>query len=181
MDLVSVVILAVWVMLPAYLPNNIAVLVGGGPPIDAGREWRGKRILGDGKTWRGTIGGITAGIVVAMILNAIIGPARTMIGVNFPEFSTGILLAFPIGALLGDILASFVKRRTGRTRGSAFPVIDQLDFLVVALLVGLVVDPDWMLSVFSLQLFVVVLVLTPILHLITNAIAYLLGLKNEPW
>lgn len=33
---------ALWAMLPAYLPNNAAVLFGGGPPIDGGREWNGK-------------------------------------------------------------------------------------------------------------------------------------------
>lgn len=181
MDPVSVVMLAVWIMLPAYIPNNVAVLVGGGPTIDGGREWRGARILGDGKTWRGTIGGILAGIAIAIVLNGANGPARSAASVEFPVFSTAIMLAFPIGALLGDILASFLKRRTGRKRGKAFPLVDQLDFVVVALLAGIVLDPAWMVSVFSPLLLVVVLVLTPILHVTTNAMAYAAGLKNEPW
>ncbi len=45
---------ALWAMLPAYIPNNAAVLAGGGRPIDGGRTWGGRRVLGDGKTWRGT-------------------------------------------------------------------------------------------------------------------------------
>ena len=181
MDLVGVVIVAVWVMLPAYIPNNVAVLLGGGPPIDRGREWRGARLLGDGKTWRGTIGGIFAGIGVAIILNATNGPASTALGVNLPEFTGAIMLAFPVGALLGDIIASFLKRRTGRERGSAFPLVDQLDFVVVALVLGAIADPGWMDAIFTLQLLAVVLILTPILHVTTNGIAYVLGLKNEPW
>ena len=49
---------AIWVMLPAYLPNNIAALTGGGMPVDLGKNWSdGKRILGDGKTIRGFAGG----------------------------------------------------------------------------------------------------------------------------
>ena len=37
---------AIWVMLPAYLPNNIAALTGGGMPVDLGKNWSdGKRIL----------------------------------------------------------------------------------------------------------------------------------------
>ncbi|HUU07508.1 MAG TPA: CDP-archaeol synthase, partial [Thermoplasmata archaeon] len=41
-----------WLMLPALIPNPAAVLVGGGTPMDLGRTWRGRRVLGDGKTWR---------------------------------------------------------------------------------------------------------------------------------
>lgn len=181
MDLVSLVILAIWIMLPTYIPNNVAVLVGGGPPIDGGRLWNGRRILGDGKTWRGTFGGIFAGIVVAVVLNAINGPAGAVANLNFPVFSTAIIVAFPVGALLGDILASFLKRRLGRQRGSALPLVDQLDFVLVALLAGVVLDANWMFEVFSPQLLIVVIVLTPVLHLVTNVIAYVAGLKNEPW
>ncbi|MFC6754525.1 CDP-archaeol synthase, partial [Halorubrum tibetense] len=40
----SLVATAFWAMLPAYVPNNAAVLAGGGRPIDGGREWRGARV-----------------------------------------------------------------------------------------------------------------------------------------
>ncbi|MFD1527454.1 CDP-archaeol synthase, partial [Halolamina salina] len=39
---------ALWAMLPAYVPNNAAVLAGGGRPIDGGRTLGGARLLGDG-------------------------------------------------------------------------------------------------------------------------------------
>ena len=61
MDAIIVALSGFWLMLPAFLPNSAAVLFGGGRPIDFGRSWHGKRILGDGKTWTGLIGGITAG------------------------------------------------------------------------------------------------------------------------
>ena len=52
---VETVAVAIWAMLPAYIPNNVAVLAGGGRPIDGGRTLDdGNRALGDGKTWRGT-------------------------------------------------------------------------------------------------------------------------------
>ncbi len=42
---------ALWIMLPAYLPNPVAALCGGGTPIDNGKNYSdGKRIFGDGKT-----------------------------------------------------------------------------------------------------------------------------------
>jgi CDP-2,3-bis-(O-geranylgeranyl)-sn-glycerol synthase len=181
MDLLAVVATGIWAMLPAYIPNNVAVLGGGGPPIDGGRSWRGARILGDGKTWRGTAVGIAAGILVGFLLNALQSAVVSLAGLPLPRFSIAAILALPTGAMLGDILASFLKRRTGRKRGSAFPVVDQLDFVVVSLFLTALVDPAWFGEVFSLPVLAVVLLLTPALHVGTNVIAYWLGLKAEPW
>jgi CDP-2,3-bis-(O-geranylgeranyl)-sn-glycerol synthase len=83
--------------------------------------------------------------------------------------------------MLGDIVASFLKRRTGRQRGAAFPGVDQLDFVAGALLLTLLVRPDWFLATFTPVVLVAVLVMTPLLHVGTNAGAYLLGLKDEPY
>jgi CDP-2,3-bis-(O-geranylgeranyl)-sn-glycerol synthase len=91
----------------------------------------------------------------------------------------GVTLAF--GAMLGDIVASFAKRRTGRERGAAFPGVDQLDFVIGALGLTALAAPAWFAATFPLPALVVVLVATPVLHVVTNAIAYLLGLKAEPW
>lgn len=177
----EVLVLAIWVMLPAYIPNNIAVLAGGGRPVDGGRVWRDRRILGDGKTWRGTVVGIVAGVAAAGLLNLLQPSATELFGMSLPAFSVAIAVAFPIGALLGDMTASFLKRRTGRERGAPFPLVDQLDFLIMALLIGVIADFAWMITVFSPVLLVVIFVLTPVLHVATNVIAYLLGVKSEPW
>ena len=177
----EIVAIAVWVMLPAYIPNNVAVVAGGGRPIDAGRTWRGARLLGDGKTWRGTIFGTAAGLLVALLLNQLHSTATGATGFGLPEFTIPAAVALPFGAMLGDILASFLKRRTGRERGASFPVVDQLDFVVVALALTAIVATDWFLATFTLPVLVVVFLLTPLLHVSTNVIAYALGLKDEPW
>jgi CDP-2,3-bis-(O-geranylgeranyl)-sn-glycerol synthase len=178
---VETLAVAVWAMLPAYVPNNAAVLVGGGPPIDGGRTYGGRRLLGDGKTWRGTAGGIVAGVLLAVVLDAVRPAVVAATGLDLPAFPLSAAVALAAGALLGDILASFLKRRAGRERGAAFPGLDQLDFVVVALLSTAVVAPAWVGRVFTLPVIVVVLVVTPVLHLSTNAGAYLLGLKEEPY
>ncbi len=181
MSVLGVVATAIWAMLPAYVPNNAAVLVGGGPPIDGGRTMGGRRLLGDGKTWRGTAGGWLVGAALALVLNAIAPTVGARIGVSLPEFPVGAIAALPLGAMLGDVVASFLKRRTGRERGAPFPGVDQLDFVVGALALTLLAAPEWALSVFTPPVLIVVIVLTPILHVVTNGIAYLLGLKDEPW
>jgi CDP-2,3-bis-(O-geranylgeranyl)-sn-glycerol synthase len=181
MDPLSVVATAVWAMLPAYVPNNVAVLVGGGPPIDGGRTWGGKRLLGDGKTWRGTAGGGLAGVGLALGLNALRPAVSAGIGVSLPGFPLAAAVALSFGAMFGDVAASFLKRRTGRERGAPVPGVDQLDFVVGALLFTLVAAPAWFFDTFTLPVVGTVLVLTPVLHVATNAIAYALGLKDEPW
>ncbi|MDZ5810288.1 CDP-2,3-bis-(O-geranylgeranyl)-sn-glycerol synthase [Halorubrum sp. AD140] len=177
----SLVATAFWAMLPAYVPNNAAVLAGGGRPIDGGREWRGARLLGDGKTWRGTAIGTLTGVLLALALNRVNDPASAALGVDLPTFALPAAVALAFGAMCGDIGASFLKRRSGRERGAAFPGLDQLDFVVVALLAVFLVDTDWAIATFTPSVLAVVLVMTPVLHVVTNVGAYALGLKNEPW
>ena len=173
----SAVLRAVWAMLPAYLPNSVAVLVGGGPPIDGGRCWRGQRLLGDGKTWRGAAGGALAGTLLAVVLDRV-GP-RLPVGV--PRFGLRAAVALPAGAMAGDAAGSFLKRRLGRERGAPAPVLDQLGFVAGALAAARLLAPDWVRATFSPGVTVAALVVTPALHLGTNALAYLLGLKDVPW
>ncbi|WP_336024445.1 CDP-2,3-bis-(O-geranylgeranyl)-sn-glycerol synthase [Halobellus salinisoli] len=179
--LVDLVVVAFWAMLPAYVPNNAAVLAGGGAPIDGGRTMGDRRLLGDGKTWRGTAVGTAVGVLLALGLNAV-GPAVVAaVDVDLPSFPFLAAFGLAFGAMLGDITASFLKRRTGRERGAAFPVVDQLDFVAGALACTALLDYGWFTETFTLPVLVVVVVLTPVLHVVTNAIAYLLGLKDEPY
>ena len=181
MAVLETILVAFWVMLPAYVPNNAAVLAGGGRPIDGGRTWGGKRVLGDGKTWRGTAVGTAVGAGLALVLNAIAGDVSGALNVDLPVFPALVVIALPFGAMLGDITASFLKRRTGRERGAPFPGVDQLDFVVVSLLLAFIVAPEWFTTEFTLGVIAVIVVMTPILHVLTNVIAYKLGLKDEPY
>jgi CDP-2,3-bis-(O-geranylgeranyl)-sn-glycerol synthase len=181
MSLVSTVATALWAMLPAYVPNNAAVLAGGGQPIDGGRTWGDRRVLGDGKTWRGTAAGTVAGVALALALNAGHGAVVDVMGVALPSFSLRAAVGLALGAMCGDIGASFLKRRTGRERGAPFPGVDQLDFVVGALTLAAVLDFGWVRDVFTLDVLAVVLVATPLLHVLTNGIAYAIGVTDEPW
>ncbi|QPV61807.1 CDP-2,3-bis-(O-geranylgeranyl)-sn-glycerol synthase [Halosimplex litoreum] len=181
MDLVTAVVTALWAMLPAYVPNNAAVLAGGGRPIDGGRTWGGRRVLGDGKTWRGTAAGTAAGVALAFGLNAASGPIADLLSVPAVEFPLPAAVGLALGAMAGDIGASFVKRRSGRERGAPFPGLDQLDFVVGALGLAAVLDFEWVAATFTPPVLATVLIVTPLLHVVTNGIAYLVGAKDEPW
>ncbi|MFU8866381.1 CDP-2,3-bis-(O-geranylgeranyl)-sn-glycerol synthase [Natronococcus sp.] len=181
MAVLETIVVAFWAMLPAYVPNNAAVLAGGGRPIDGGRTWGDKRVLGDGKTWRGTAAGILAGVLLAGALTLVADDVSAASGIDVPAFTPLAALGLAAGAMLGDITASFLKRRTGRQRGAMFPGLDQLDFVVVSLPLTALLATEWFFEVFTWGVIAVVVVLTPILHVTTNMIAYQLGLKDEPW
>ena len=166
-------------MLPAYLPNPVAALCGGGTPIDFGKNLSdGRRVFGDGKTWRGLIAGILAGIAVGLVQIGAAGaydlsmlPSQTLL--------TVVLLA--VGALLGDLVKSFFKRRFGKERGAKWPIADQYDLVAGAFLLLLVFNPAWLFSEITLPAFICILILTPVLHRATNIIGYLFKIKEVPW
>lgn len=180
---IGTVILAMWLMIPAYISNPMAVVFGGGTPIDRGMKWTdGQRILGDGKTIRGLIGGTACGIVAGIMqiyIASYFAPAFSILII--PTMTAVITLSF--GALLGDLIKSFFKRRIGFVRGAELPLIDQLDFVAGAWLLTYIFDPAWFTENFisSPSIIVTVLVLTPILHRLTNIFGYSIKLKKEPW
>ncbi len=175
--LFNIIILALWLMLPAYVANPAAVVFGGGTPIDFGKNWRdGRRILGDGKTFRGLIGGTACGIIIGLLQRQISQVGDILIT---PSLIAIVTLSF--GALFGDIVKSFFKRRLGLARGAKLPLFDQLDFVIGAWVLTYAFDPQWFTQNFEPLIIITVLILTPVLHRLTNIIGYYIRLKKEPW
>jgi len=186
-EILTMMLVGLWLFLPAMLPNSAAVVFGGGTPVDFGKTWRGKRILGDGKTWRGFFGGGLAGVVFGLIL---IGISYFFDSENFWGFgpfwkNVGILFCLSFGSLLGDMLGSFIKRRLGINRGQKAPILDQFDFVIGAFLVTAVFFPHWIYDTYiegwHIVALIFLLIMTLILHRVVNIIGYKAGLKNEPW
>lgn len=178
--MLETVIVALWVMIPAYVPNSLAVVAGGGKPIDGGEKIGERRVLGDGKTWRGTVVGTVGGVSTALILNQLV-PMVKDLGFEVEPFTLYVAFGLAFGSMLGDICASFLKRRTGRERGSSFILVDQLDFVAGSLILSFILDSGWITDILGLMSLAVILVLTPIIHVSANVIAYGLGLKKEPY
>ncbi len=183
MEILKLLALTIWLMLPAYTPNNFAVLVGGGKPIDLGRKFvDGRRILGDGKTFRGFMGGISGGLLTGIVQYGIEKLSGFVYYSSFglPEI-LGFFIIFSTGALAGDILGSFVKRRLAIERGGPFPVVDQLDFVFGAFLMSYMIMPGVFLSLFQRDVILTAIIITPVLHILVNFLAYKIGKKDVPW
>jgi len=175
MQIINDIVYAFYFILPAYVANAAPVIFGGGYPLDAGRLfWDGKPLFGSNKTVRGFLAGMFFGTLAGFVLSGLYqleGFPRDLL------FHYDVLLGFVLsfGALTGDLLHSFVKRRLNISPGSPLPVADQLDFVLGALLFSVAVYPPPWLSA------VIILAVTPPIHLLTNFLAYLIGVKKTPW
>src|SRR3989449_2259027 len=123
---------ALWFFLPAFIANPMAVVFGGGSPIDGGRSLSdGQRIFGDGKTWRGLIGGTFSGAVLGLLLSLpfdLLGSSSSWsYGSPTVAFASSAVLA--LGALLGDLVGAFVKRRLPPPPGGGATGPDQNNFV----------------------------------------------------
>ncbi|HOX36015.1 MAG TPA: CDP-2,3-bis-(O-geranylgeranyl)-sn-glycerol synthase [Methanoregulaceae archaeon] len=166
-------------MLPAYVPNPVAAIFGGGTPIDLGRKaGDGRRILGDGKTYRGLLAGVFSGLLVGFA-EIVCSGAGLPGWLPVPTVST--ILALALGALLGDIAKSFFKRRFGKERGEKWFLADQYDLVFGSLLLLALLSPGWFIAYITLPVLVAILIITPILHRAANIIGYSLGVKDVPW
>lgn len=176
--MIEIVITAIWLVIPAYVPNSSAVIFQGTKPIDFGKKFiDGKRILGSGKTFKGFVGGSIAGVVVGL-LQVLLAPK-----IGLPDFNKDVLIiaSLAIGSMIGDSFFSFIKRRIGFKRGYPFPLVDQLDFLIGAIFITWFFQRNWFYKVFSINHLLIIFMLTPIIHLFINYVGYKTGKKEEPW
>ena len=180
------VLFALWFFLPAGLANVTPILVAPLPglrnlnaPIDCGLKFRGRRVLGAHKTWRGLISGIimaTVTLWLQQLAVAHFGWARTLTSsvdyAHLPTVALGIL--FGVGALGGDAIESFFKRQRGVPPGRGWFPFDQLDYIIGA---SLATMPFVALSVLQYGLLIV---LWLVVHLVASYVGWLLHLKERP-
>lgn len=179
-----------WVLLPALIANATATLPRGwGAPMDLGRQWPWdrRRLLGPSKSWSGFLFGslfaLPFGLLEAWLI--LIAPPDLAI---VPRFGPSVLAAVPVvltlsfGAMSGDALGSFAKRRLGRSSGARAPLLDQLPFVLLPIAIGLLAFPSIFVPTFvGLAPVLWLLALTLGLHTLFNYIGYWAGLKKVPW
>ncbi len=184
---IKIIFVGLLLFLPAMLPNSAAVVFGGGTKIDFGRSWRGKRIFGDGKSWRGLFGGAFSGILLGLIL---IGISHIFDPIGHWGYGSlwqgiGIVITLAFGAVLGDLCGAFIKRRFGLERGQKAPILDQYDFVAGAFLVTALFYSQWVYVTYiegwNILALIFLLIIMFGIHRIVNIIGYKAGLKKEPW
>lgn len=153
------------------LANKLPLLNKWDTPLDFGKSYKGKRILGDNKRWRGLITGAFIGSFTAILLQLSLPHLLPYTSVTQAFFVGGVL---GFGALFGDGVESFFKRLRGIEPGQSWFPFDQTDYIIGGLLfVYPFVKP-------SLKIMVIIFVLYFGLHLISAYLGYLLKLKDQP-
>ncbi|HLD88615.1 MAG TPA: CDP-2,3-bis-(O-geranylgeranyl)-sn-glycerol synthase [Candidatus Nanoarchaeia archaeon] len=172
------VLKCVYFMLPAYFANMAPVFFRKikflDIPIDVNKKFLGKPIFGKNKTYRGLFFGILLGFLVFLLQKSL---SEQLNAISLIDYSSvplilGILLS--AGAIVGDLIKSFIKRRIRIKEGQPFIPFDQLDFALGALLFSFAYIPNW-------QSAVVILAVSPILHIIVNHLAFYLKIRKEKW
>lgn len=176
----------VWFFLPAGIANMVPILVADIPgvrqlkaPIDFGMKFRGQRVLGDHKTWRGLAAGIIAATLVLWLQQALVrhtGWAASLTSAadyaSLPTLIVGPL--FGLGALGGDAIESFFKRQHGVAPGHGWFPFDQIDYIIG----GALATAPFIRLTFGQYAMLIIMWL--IVHVVASYIGWLLKLKERP-
>lgn len=176
---------AFWFFAPAGIANMVPILVARllGPnrlalPLDFGKSLGGKRVFGDNKTWRGLFFGVLAAVLICLLQFYIGDQTYLPFTATRPEYDQaqpailGFLLG--LGALSGDAVESYFKRRAGVKAGEAWFPFDQLDYII-----GAIIFSWWLVPVGFMEIISLITVWFA-MHLIFSYIGFRTGFKKKP-
>lgn len=154
-------------LLPAIVANML-------PPFTRFVRWNipiSPRLLGKNKTMLGFVVGVAGAVITAFVLSRVQWQGSIA---DFGDwFVLGLLFGF--GAMLGDCVKSFFKRKKGILPGKPWMVFDQLDFVIGALVLV------WHRVVLSLTDVLIIFLITFLGSILINHLAFWLGIKRTRW
>jgi CDP-2,3-bis-(O-geranylgeranyl)-sn-glycerol synthase len=144
-------------------------------PVDFGRTYKKKPLFGSHKTWRGIVTASLMGILVFYLQKELFRFPffydLSLIDYDHFPLLHGFLLGF--GAIMGDLVKSFFKRRRNIPPGKPWWGYDQVDFVIGGF------GFSFFLYVPDVIVFVVLLIVSPLLHVLFNYLGYRLGLTDH--
>ena len=168
-------------MLPAYFGNMAPVIFKNlnfiKTPVDFGANFLdGKPIFGKNKTIQGIIFATVFGIIVAYVQYTLY-QNNLFKGLSLIDYSNWMQIGFlfGFGAIFGDLVKSFFKRRVNIKPGQPFIPFDQIDFVIGALFFV------YFTGILTWQIVITLLIVSPILHITVNHIAYYTHIRGEKW
>jgi len=155
---------------PAFLANATPVVVKNIPGL---RTWNTSictSIFGKNQTWRGLISGVLVANIASIFIFSFLGKHLPL---EKNPVLVGLLLG--LGALIGDLVESAIKRKMGRKPGAPLPFWDGADYILGALVFLAPIYRPGLTSV------IILILISPLLSLIANSISYALGWKKVWW
>ncbi|MFH0876461.1 MAG: CDP-archaeol synthase [archaeon] len=183
-EILRYVLSCIWYILPAYIANMAPVFAyllfkeKFSEPVDFNLKLNGRPLFGKNKTIRGFIAAIIVGIAVTY-LQKIAYKVSFFNEISLLDYSTanilvlGFLMGF--GALFGDLIKSFFKRRLNIAPGKSWKPFDQIDFLIGAIcLTSIVYFPQ-------IEIIAGALVIMPVIKVFFDHIGFYLGINKSKW
>jgi len=146
-------------------------------PIDFGVKWRGCEIFGKNKTWRGLLVGVITGMIVAGIQALLFFNSDFFVRYTIVDYrKVNFILIGSLmggGALLGDLIESFIKRRLNKPSGKPWFPWDQIDWIIGAMVLSSIVyAPLPKVAIVTILLYLVV-------HLCSDRVVCWMGIKKR--
>jgi len=168
--MLDTILQSLYFFLPAYVANMTPVFLKKvhflAIPISEKR-------LGKNKTWRGVIGATLVGGIIFYLQKLLYLQGFTSIAlIDYADFSLALGFLLGAGAIVGDMIKSYYKRKAGIVPGKAWIPFDQLDFVIGALTLGFAI------YVPPASVMLTLMLLSPLLHIATNHLGYWLGIRN---
>lgn len=168
--MVHIILKSLYFFLPAYIANMAPVLVRKIPILDKPVN---EKFFGENKTWRGLLIAPLAGLLVFLIQKIYYNRMIHFSVIDYSDFSLLLGFLMGLGVIFGDLIKSYYKRKVGIKPGQRWIPWDQLDFVFGGLLLS------FLIYIPFIEVVVVILIFSPVLHIIANRIGYLLKISKS--
>jgi len=185
MNILTYILSCLYFFLPAYFTNMTPPLARKAnlfnfldKEIDLGKKFLGQPILGSHKSWRGVILGIVVGFLT-VLAQSFLYRFPVIQRISFLDYGQINIFLFGFlissGAVFGDLLFAFIKRRLKMRPGARFIPFDQTNYVI-----GSAIFLTAILKI-EIMVWITLFVLTFLLHIIANRIGYHLKLNRAKW
>lgn len=181
------IISCLYFFLPAYFTNMTPPLAKKAGifkfldrPVDFNKKSDGEPILGSHKTWRGVVLGITVGILTTYLQSWFYQfPLIQKISFFNYKKENMLVLGFLIsgGAVFGDLIFAFLKRRLRLKPGARFLPFDQINYVIGAA-IFILLTPFFEIDIL---VWPTLFIITFFLHIIVNRLGYYLKFHQAKW
>ena len=164
---------SLYFFLPAYLANLTPPLLKKVPFLNYSIS---EKYFGKNKTWRGLTVAILVGTLVFWMQKISYTNGFTKLAlIDYNGFSVLFGFLLGTGAILGDLIESYFKRKIGIKPGESWKPYDQLDFVIGALFLSFFV------YVPKAEVVLILLIVSPLLHILFNLLGYWLKINKGRW
>lgn len=183
--MLTTIIQALFYFLPAYIANACPVIFSRfgwwkfiAEPVDGGRKIGGAFVFGSTKTWRGVFTGVLGALLIILaqyLLGEYFTESRWFFLFEY-EFPSILILGllFGFGEGFGDLIKSFIKRRLKIDSSKPCLILDRSSFLGAVVLSLLYFSPP-------VEHILAILIISPLIPIVANLVAYKIGWKKVWW